>query len=496
MRNIKITAFYAVIFIICLSFSACSQNDTNINSDRDRNNESDRFPADIDEKDSVLDSIPAAELYYDILGERDFEGAVFTILDANDHPDFHKNISESMNGDPLNDALYLRDRFIEEKYGVDIKYIQITKASNGCAALEKSVLAGENPYDLVVSPVLGGSLARISTQNILYNMTDAPYLSLTSPWWSKLFYENMQFNNRLYYNGGDIFLPSYAQGPAMMAFNKKLFKDRGIQENLYEMAFEGKWTFDVLERLIKDTNVDLNQDGRMTAEHDFFGMIHVNHSLHIGFFFAAAGMKYSESTGESININLKSDIYTNKIERLKNMLDSVSDDHMKAFATFKSDRALFIAHSMDCPQVHLRDMESDFGILPMPKWDEKQETYVSFMNAWVSGFVAIPQNADIEKSAFITEAMAYAGYETFRKPVYETTLKTKIARDEESERIIDIILETVYMDLNAIYNFGGTYDIVRNAIMDNKPFVSEYEKQENAMNNDIAKFIEATLKVD
>jgi len=134
-------------------------------------------------------------------------------------------------------------------------------------------------------------------------------------------------------------------------------------------------------------------------------------------------------------------------------------------------------------------MESEYGILPMPKWDEKQETYVSFLNAWGSGFVAIPQNADIEKSAFITEAMAYAGHEYLRDPVYEISFKAKGTRDAESERMIDIIFETSYMDLNGIYNFGGSYEIVRDVIIEKKPLISSYESRETAIQKAADNFI-------
>ena len=158
---------------------------------------------------------------------------------------------------------------------------------------------------------------------------------------------------------------------------------------------------------------------------------------------------------------------------------------------FKNGNILFYQHCLNVPVGHLRDMEDDYGILPMPKYDEKQETYISFMNAWTTGFVGIPSTADFERSAFMMEAMGYAGYEMFREPVYDITLKTKGARDNESERIIDIIIETAYIDINSIYNFGNSFGILRDTVMDKKPFVSAYEKIEPQIQKTIDKFIEA-----
>lgn len=439
--------------------------------------------------------------YYETLGERDFKSGVFTILDANWNIDIFQNIPDEagITGEPINDALYNRDKFIEEKYGVNIEYIQIEPWDSGIRALERSVLAGENLYDMVVSILLGNCLENLVLRgNILHNLTDAPYLSLKSPWWSSLLYDNIQFNNKLYYSGGDIFLPAYSGAPAAMMFNKKLLQDHGIEENLYELVFEGKWTLDALEKITKNKNSDLNQDGRMTATEDFYGMVYQWNTVTTGFWLGGVGLKFSNSVNDEISIDFTSHENLAKIDRLTDMLEKIDyTDQMHVIdPAFKNGRAMFLAHCLITPQLFLRDMEDDYGILPMPKFDEKQESYVSFMNAWCNGFVAIPQTADIEKSAFLTEAMAYAGYETLRRPVYDITLKAKGSRDEESERMIDIIIETAYLDINSVYNFGGSCDILRDTIMDKKPFVSAYEKIEAAIKRDMDKFIEALSEIN
>jgi hypothetical protein len=277
-------------------------------------------------------------------------------------------------------------------------------------------------------------------------------------------------------------------------------QDYGIPENLYNSVLEGKWTIDVLERLTKDMNQDLNGDGKMNAEDDFYGLITQNNSITMDFFVAGLGVQFSTVKDNMIYVDMNSVLNLSKIDRMADLLVKINykDQNNILNSTFKESRALFVAHCLESPQVWLRDMEDDYGILPMPKWDEKQETYVSFLNAWGSGFVGIPVNADIEKSAFLTEAMAYAGYEKFRTVVYDITLKTKGARDEESERMIDLILETSYLDLGGVYNFGGKdvwysdglQGILLSALIDKKPFVSAYEKIENAIQKDIEKFIE------
>jgi len=472
MKLIKIiTLTLCIIFI----FAACV-SDNRSNPDRSA----------IDNSDITEE--PEAS-YWDILGERDFGGATFAIINANQAPDFRIMPEQEYSGEPINDAMFDRDRLVEEKFGVNIEYSVIT---NGSATLKTQFLAGENTYDLISDIIAGGNLELIATQNILYNLIDAPYLSLSSPWWSRLIRENLTFESKLYFTGGDIFLPSYARAPAVMGYNKKLFVDYNIEENLYNMVFDGTWTIDVFERIIKDKNRDLNADGVIKEEDDFFGVCYSPNTLSSNFIVAGIGMNLSSSANGEIKINLDSQNILDKIDKLAGMLvKSCAGETFKVI--FREGRGIFIVTNMSLP-ILMRDMEDDYGILPMPKWNEQQESYISLLNGFVSGFIAIPGNiTDIEKAAFITEAMAYAGYEILRKPIYETTFKIKGARDEESAQIIDIIVESAYLDLNAVYNFGKSLDTLASAVIqDNKkPFLSAYESIKPAVQNAVDNFIEA-----
>ena len=478
MKNVKIII---LLLAVCHLFAACQSE--NANQAEDKNNKS--------PTGNFEESAEPTASYYDVLGKRDFSGDTFTILDAVHSPDVHINVALEITGEPINDALFKRDKFIEDTYNLNINYVQIVGNGPGCSSLEKSVKAGMREYDLIVSYVLGSGLSTIVPRQVLYNMIDAPYLSLQSPWWSKMLYENMQYNHKLFYSSGDIYLPTFSQGPMNMMYNKNVFKNHGLEDNLYQLVFDGKWTLDVLEKLIKDTDQDLNSDGKMHAKDDFYGITYANLPEYMFGFLAGAGVKTSEVTGDGeLAMTLNTPLTIAKIDKLASMLEPISyaDIQDPPLVTFQEGRAMFLATCMIVP-TWLRGMADDFGILPQPKWDENQKSYVSYLNGWGNGYVGIPANADIDKSAFVMEAMAYAGYEMLREPVYEITLSAKVSRDEESARIIDIIIETAFADLGSVYNFGGTQDIIVQAILNNKDFVSAYEKNEPKIQKDIEKFI-------
>jgi len=118
---------------------------------------------------------------------------------------------------------------------------------------------------------------------------------------------------------------------------------------------------------------------------------------------------------------------------------------------FIEDRALFLALTMGTVS-KLRDMNTDFGLIPYPKWDETQEAYGSTVQDGATVFL-VPQTIDDpEFVGIITEAMAAESYKTVVPAYYDVVLKTKSSRDEESARMIDLIRDTVKIDFGYIHS--------------------------------------------
>jgi len=107
------------------------------------------------------------------------------------------------------------------------------------------------------------------------------------------------------------------------------------------------------------------------------------------------------------------------------------------------------------PSAKVREMESDYGFLPSPKYNEAQEYYRHTTSAYNATTLMIPVScADPNKVAFIQEAMSYESYYTFLPEFYTNFLETKYARDEESVEMLRIIHDAIFYDLSsiAIYN--------------------------------------------
>ena len=75
---------------------------------------------------------------------------------------------------------------------------------------------------------------------------------------------------------------------------------------------------------------------------------------------------------------------------------------------FVEGRALFEGANFSRARQY-REMDNDFGIIPYPKWNEKQESYHTYTDCSNNTSWCIPITAKGEESACILEALAFYG---------------------------------------------------------------------------------------
>jgi hypothetical protein len=486
MKTKKIIAVLLAVFLFAAILAAC-QGDTGTQTPGD----TPVAPPETDETEAAPESS-----YWDGLGAKDFEGYTFTILDDNENLDQWANIpAEEYTGEAINDAMITRNRFLEDRFNITFNYIE---GSTNTATLRRSVQAGDDEFDMVIGRTMGSELGAAASSGILQNMAGLPYLSLEAPWWSRLMYQNTRFEDTMFFTMGDI-VPSIYTGYTAMFVNQQMYQDHGFEYNLYQMVFDGTWTLDVLERVTRDMYRDLNADSRMHAHHDQFGVIIEQNNLAANKLAVSTGINLSTIRDGAITVDFSSQFAIDRISRLTDTYRintavypvDLGEFHDLINVTFAEGRSLFLVHFMESAMINLRGMETDFGILPLPKFDEYQESYISFINPWSCSFVAIPLTADAERAAFIMEAKAYASYTMVRPQIYNVVLHHRAARDEESARIIDMIIESSYLDLNSIYNWGGSSDALYGALFSGRSIVSEFERIEARIERDIERYIDA-----
>jgi len=132
-----------------------------------------------------------------------------------------------------------------------------------------------------------------------------------------------------------------------------------------------------------------------------------------------------------------------------NTLYSNADFNTKSTELFTQDRLLF------CPQMFqfagtdgVREMETDFYVIPMPKYDENQENYraIQWDGVPVYGVpTSLPEDMIPMVSIFLESCCAVTS-ELVLPAYYDVALKNKYSRDPVAAQMMDIIKSNVTSD--------------------------------------------------
>lgn len=442
--------------------------------------------------DNTTTTEPEEENYLDTLPKTKYTGQSYRMLGV-DYATRRNFPNDEEVGDIVNDALYDRNKKIEELYDINIEIIAKSGSGDVKSAASQSVLADDDEFDIIISSISDG-LVSMMNEGLLYDINSIPYIDSDAAWWSSGFAENTAVNGELYITMGDI-SPMKFYAPYVMAFNQRLIGEY-TDIDMFDTVLSGKWTNDLFYSIIKDINNDIDGDGDIDGD-DFHGYAHVDTAITSLSHFVGAGRKLStlgKDGNISIDLNTETsiDIMENigKSLQLSGGFDASGGDQNPTVLMFKEGRALFFGNSYSLIIATFREMDDDFGIIPVPKGDEEQENYYSYINTWCLAGVAFPKTIkNIEMIGVISEAMGYLSYKDVRTAIYDTTMKVKVARDDKNGQILDMIFDNTYIDLNGLLDFGGSTSAVFNTISKGTEFSSAYASIEQKVESDIEKLI-------
>lgn len=403
---------------------------------------------------------------------------------------------EEQNGEPINDAVYIRNVFLEETYNIKIKEFQATDPGNQA---KKSISAGSNDYQMVMANT--SETATLASQNLLYNLHEIPNMDLTKPWWDQRSVTQLSIGGILYFCTGDLSIMAN-DATWIQMFNKKMIDDYSL-ESPYDLVSTGKWTIDKMVEMGRAVASDIDGDGNMKWDIDQYGFV-THESSCEGFFFGSGCNIIAKDEDDLPYLNMSDERVISVIERATPMISDknlVVNGSVQALnpvtqmqPVFESGRSLFYGEVMQCI-IRLRTMEIDFGVIPFPKLDADQEEYNHFIHV-TAAMVSVPlSNPDTDKTGILLEAMAAKSKYTLQKAYYDVCLEGKFMRDEESAGMLDIILKTRNYDIGYIYNWGNLFTSFRTSITKgDTDFASKYAKAEpsaiKAMDKTIASWTE------
>lgn len=433
---------------------------------------------------------------------QDYSGTEFCFLYGDN--DFEPNLdvcADATNGEPLNDAIYERNLAMEEKYNIDVTWQQFGY-SDAASKLNVAVKAGEDIYDVYTNN--GAHSFTAAMQGLTQQLNDFPYLDYTKPYWNAPMMAGASINNKNYFVYSDINIHALGATPCVL-FNKNVAESHDIND-LYDLVRDGKWTFDAMGTYIKAITRDLDGDGKISEldQHGFIGNTFV-----IDCFLSGTGYQtITKDENDLPVLNLQTEEYYNIISAIQKICaeengsficDRYSgvDREYAPMDALEQDRALFWIANLKGVE-RMRNMESPFGILPIPKLDEAQEDYKIHYQANIGGAMNVPTTvADRELVGKVLEDMSYLSMKDVKPAYIDVLLEGKFLRDEESLVTLEIMFDSYYSDIGFMThssNINITTDLRGYVQNNNKDYVSRIEKSHKRYDKMLGKIIDKYLE--
>ena len=364
---------------------------------------------------------------------------------------------ESEDGETINDAMYKLRILIEDRFDISVSQIL---ADDPQSTASSAILAGDDSFDALQT--LQSQAYGLAKNHMLVPLNEVPYIDLDAKWWNRNLSKELTIKGNLYYNTGDITLADDILAFCIF-FNKMMWKNYEL-ESPYEMVENGEWTLERLGSMVTVANKDLNGDGVLDSE-DQWGM---QSELAAGnYLYFGSGEYMVTNTGDSFKITLDSERSVSMVEKVMSLLCSddimiadhiVPKDGSSPFAyaktMFMTDRLMLRTSTFE-PLLALRDMDADYGVLPIPKYDEAQEVYRSGANRSIY-VVGVPvTQTDLERTGVILESYAAESRNILNPAFYDVALQGKVLRDNDSEAMLDIIFNNQVFDIGHMFDIGG-----------------------------------------
>ena len=489
MKNL--TRLLAIGLVLCsLLLCACQKgNETEVTTEDGANTGEANYNANAMFQ-KIYDNHPA---------KMDFGGELINVAVRNETRYNYEFIVEggASNSGIVSRAIYERNLAAEDRMNVMVQYNPIGGGHGPWEDIENSILGGVSLYDVAI-----GSAAPSNAQAIkgtYKNLRNIDSLDMSKEYWAQDMLESMTYADATYFATGSISTYFY-DSAYVIYFNKNLCSTWGIDPNtVYETVLEGGWTLEHMINLTKDIYADSNGNGQVD-DGDTFGFgLQVTSA--VDGFTSACGITMTEMNNDRVSYVVDINRAVSVVEKLSDFLwgndGTIAYVENKVYVEperylfdrqFVNDQVLFVTDWLYSTSSTLRDMKSDFGVLPYPKYAETEE-YATYVHDKFS-VVGIPNSVDSGRTTMIgtlLEVMASGGQNTVMPAYYERALTSAYIRDPQSVETMAIIVENMSNDRIWFLDTGNASRIIRPPVRYNTDdVVSTYRSIYDLVNQNIA----------
>ena len=358
---------------------------------------------------------------------------------------------EELTGEAASDAALQRNAAVEELLNVKLEFTQVELGYDGVQNdVRTYIMAGADEYELIINDLYG--LTGLTVEGMFYSADEGEYFDFTQPYWFGDFMKDIAFKEGdTFMMAGDFIIDTLRTAHCLV-YNKDLYTDLyGDGNELYEIVLNGEWTLDKMNELVSGAYVDINGNGIKDIGDTLGFGAHQDWGPFIPFAIAL-GVEYmgrDDAGYPTLAMNNERTIlmcdlmYDLWNSQGTGALTLFNNDDAHVLEQFSSGNMLIIGYQQlgSLESDALRASEHEIGIIPYPKLDAQQETYVTSAHD-TSEIGLLPVTMPQDRLSFASAVLEVLSRESGKDvlPIYyESSLKIKYTRDAESAQMIDLI---------------------------------------------------------
>ena len=441
----------------------------------------------------------------DYLPDEKFNGRTFTVASFGDVNSF--DISQEDATNTFDKAKYQRNKLIEARYGIDFTENLIASGYDECyTAYMDNYRSQTYSYDICKNIMRNAWLAVVG--GAVVPIEKLEFCRPDQEWYLKYVNEELTINDTLFF-AYTYEADTVTRALCCVFFNKKMAEDNAKLDDPYELVKAGTWTTDKMLEMAAAVRNDVNGDGKMSIDDDIYGII-TEDDQYVPGMWIGAGMKMIEKDEDGAPY-----LAANGNERFIDILNKTYDAYMdngvlfegftqrgQVYQTIVDDNKSFTEnHSLFYmggiyQWEAMTDMQDDFGVVPLPKYNEEQEKYYARVCDGHANCVPVA-NSDLRFTSIILEALAVESLNIVNPAYFEDAIENRYLRDpEESMEIIKMLQKNIIVDLaDSIWMTTGRQVIVDCFRNESKTFASTLDKYAPVINKQIGSDVESILDI-
>ncbi len=388
---------------------------------------------------------------------------------------------EEISGDNLKDAMYNRNRAVEDALNCAFKVVY----AGGTSVLEKSVSSGSGDVDFAYNLVSQGGNLIQKGYLAPFNMLDT--IDMTKPYWDQGAQKYLKILDKMYFGFVDFGFDHY-DSLAVLFCNGALVTDYQLDDP-QELVLEDKWTIDKMASMLDTVLTDVNGDGKYTLKDDVLGL--TGREYWFQPFLNRSGeylVTWDENEGKFI-LHMMDDRFVRVSEAISAIYGEQNQatdfsDYDKGRIAFSDGRSLFYSRLLgDFRQ--LREVEDDYEVVCFPRFSEESADSSYFVKNPTTLYlptVVCDTNGDgrqdYDETGVFLEAMGAYTYDITLDVYLENTVIGKGMRDRKSADMVRLMMQNRSFDLCEAFSLHDVMDIYRGCIIKNEGLASGEAKAE------------------